>query len=108
MVIWQLAHNYATFAVYCVLYGLSAGGFVSLLPVTTAEIVGVENIQRGLGLAYFSTIFGSLLGSPLIGLLYSSRGWTSSIQFAGSLTIGASVFLLILRIIMSKKVFAKI
>lgn len=109
MVIWQNAKNYAAFAVYCVLFGLTAGGFVSLLPVTTADIVGVENIQRGLGMAYMTTVLGNLLGTPIIGLLFNSYGWTASIQFAGSLTVTASLFVLVLRLTMTKgKIFVKI
>jgi len=68
MVIWQFSTNYGTFVAYCVLYGLTAGGFVSLLPVITADIVGVENIQRGLGMAYMTTVIGNLLGTPIIWL----------------------------------------
>lgn len=109
MVIWQSAKNYATFAVFCVLYGLTAGGFVSLLPVTTADIVGVENIQRGLGMAYMTTLIGNLLGTPIIGLLFNASGWTAAIQFAGGLTVLASVFMLVLRMMLSNgKVFCKI
>jgi predicted MFS family arabinose efflux permease len=108
MVIWQLARNYATFAVYCVFYGLTAGGFVSLLPTTTADIVGVENIQKGLGMAYLMTVIGSLLGSPVIGLLYSSYGWTAAIQFAGSMTFVGSLFVLVLRLMISGSIFYKV
>ncbi|KAG2237800.1 hypothetical protein INT48_002101 [Thamnidium elegans] len=109
MVIWQLATTYTIFAVYCVLYGLTAGGFVSLLPVTCADIVGVENIQKGLGMAYMTTVIGNLLGTPIIGLLQGTFGWTAAIQFAGAMAIVSSVFMFILRMSMSKgKLFAKV
>ncbi|KAI8334160.1 major facilitator superfamily domain-containing protein [Choanephora cucurbitarum] len=109
MVVWQLASDYATFVAYCVLYGLSAGGFVSLLPVTTADIVGVENIQQGLGMTYMTTVIGNLLGTPLLGLLLNASGWTAAIQFAGSLTVVAAGFMLVLRMIVSKgKFFVKV
>lgn len=109
MVIWEFAKSYALFAVYCVLYGLTAGGFVSLLPVTCADIVGVENIQRGLGMAYMTTVIGNLLGTPIIGLLQSTFGWTAAIQFAGSMSIISAFFMIILRMSMSKgKLLAKV
>lgn len=109
MLIWEYAENYSTFAAYCVLYGLTAGGFVSLLPVTCADIVGVENIQRGLGMAYMTTVIGNLLGTPIIGLLQSTFGWTAAIQFAGSMSIISAMFMVILRMSMSKgKLFAKV
>jgi predicted MFS family arabinose efflux permease len=109
MVIWQFATSYGIFILYCVLYGLTAGGFVSLLPVVTADIVGVENIQKGLGMAYLITVVGNLLGTPIIGSLLSAYGWTASIQFAGSMTVVASLFMLALRFVVSEgRVFAKI
>ncbi|CAO3611705.1 unnamed protein product [Mucor fragilis] len=109
MVIWQFATSYGTFVAYCVLYGLTAGGFVSLLPVITADIVGVENIQRGLGMAYMTTVIGNLLGTPIIGLLFNTFGWTAAIQFAGSMSVISAMFMLVLRMIMSKgKIFLKV
>ncbi|KAK4509767.1 uncharacterized protein ATC70_007069 [Mucor velutinosus] len=109
MVIWQFATNYGAFVAYCVLYGLTAGGFVSLLPVITADIVGVENIQRGLGMAYMTTVIGNLLGTPIIGLLFNTFGWTAAIQFAGSMSVISALFMLVLRMIMSRgKIFLKV
>ncbi|KAI8382976.1 major facilitator superfamily domain-containing protein [Blakeslea trispora] len=109
MIVWQFAVNYAVFVVFCTLYGLTAGGFVSLLPVTTADIVGVENIQKGLGMTYMTTVIGNLVGTPIIGLLLSSSGWTAAIQFAGSLTMVSAIFMFILRMLVSKgKFFAKV
>jgi MFS family permease len=109
MLIWQFANTYAAFVAYCVLYGLTAGGFVSLLPVTCADIVGVENIQKGLGMAYMTTVVGNLLGTPLIGLLLGASSWTAAIQFAGSMSLISAIFMLILRMIMSKgKILAKV
>lgn len=109
MVIWQFASQYGIFVLYCVLYGLTAGGFVSLLPVTCADIVGVENIQKGLGMAYMTTVIGNLLGTPIIGLLKDASGWTAAIQFAGCMSMISAMFMLVLRMIMSKgKILAKV
>ncbi|CDS13676.1 hypothetical protein LRAMOSA05850 [Lichtheimia ramosa] len=106
MIVWQFSDSYGVFVAFCVLYGLTGGGFVSLFPVVTAEIVGVQNIQKGLSLCYFITIFGNLLGTPLIGLLQSARGWTAAIQFAGAPSVAAALVMLYLRFIINKKIFA--
>lgn len=109
MIIWPFALQYPTYVAFAVLYGLSGGGFVSLLPVTCADIVGVENIQKGLGMAYMSTVVGNLLGAPLIGLLKDSAGWTAAIEFGGSVTLISAFVMLVLRMMMSKgKVFVKV
>ena len=106
MVVWQFSNSYGAFVAFCVLYGLTGGGFVSLFPVVTAEIVGIEHIQKGLSCCYFLTLFGNLFGTPLIGLIQSNTTWTSAIQFAGAPTVAAALVMLYLRFIVNKKVFA--
>lgn len=109
MILWQFSTTYASFIAFCVLYGLTAGGFVSLLPVTTADIVGVENIQRGLGMAYMTTVFGNLVGTPVIGKLLNAYNWTAAIQFGGSVTMVSAIIMFILRMIMANgKLFVKV
>ncbi|CAO3631663.1 unnamed protein product [Cunninghamella blakesleeana] len=106
MVIWQFSTDINTYIAFCIVYGLMAGVFVSLLPIVIAEIVGVENIQCGIGMTYTITLFGNLLGSPLIGLLKDKYGWTIAIQFAGAPTILSGIILLYLRFLRSNgKVF---
>ena len=47
------------------------------------------------------------MGTPIIGLLQSNYGWTSAIQFGGSMTVGASLFMLALRFKAKPKLWAK-
>ena len=107
MVVWQFSDTYAGFVAYCVLYGLTGGGFVSLFPVVNAEVVGVEQIQRAVGFTYGLSLFGNLVGTPIIGQLQSKYGWTSAIQFAGALSVLASFFMLALRFKIDRRIFAK-
>ncbi|KAI7905912.1 major facilitator superfamily domain-containing protein [Cokeromyces recurvatus] len=109
MILWQFSTNYLTFVVYCILYGLMAGGFISLLPVITADIVGVENIQKGLSMIYMTTVIGNLLGTPIIGLLLDASNWTAAIQFTGSMLVISALFMLILRMLVAKgEIFVKV
>ncbi|KAI8089262.1 major facilitator superfamily domain-containing protein [Halteromyces radiatus] len=106
MVVWEFSTSYGPYIAYCVLYGLTGGAFVSLLPVLIADIVGVENIQRGIGMSYTMTVFGSLFGTPLIGLLLQRYGWTDAIQFCGATTVFSSLVVLYLRYLRSNgKIF---
>ncbi|KAI7848429.1 major facilitator superfamily domain-containing protein [Circinella umbellata] len=107
MVVWQFSTTYAAFVAYCVLYGLTCGAFVSLFPVVAAEVVGVEQIQRAIGITYGLSFFGNLVGTPIIGLLQSNNGWTSAIQFGGAMTVGASLIMLALRFKTKPKLWAK-
>lgn len=91
------------------LYGLTGGGFVSLLPTLTADLVGIRNLSRGLGMCYMSAMWGTLLGTPLAGILSDRAGYTACIEFAGAMTITSSLIILILRQRRSKGViFCKI
>ncbi|ORY90012.1 major facilitator superfamily domain-containing protein [Syncephalastrum racemosum] len=104
--IWQYSNGYGSFTVFCVLYGLTGGGWVSLLPPLIAQIVGVKHIQRGLSLCYFVSVFGNLSGPPIIGHLQTSYGWTAAIQFTGAVTLVSSLIMLIVRFTMQQKVIA--
>lgn len=108
MVIWQVADSYGVYVAFCVLYGLTGGGWVSLFPVVAASVVGVKNIQRGMGLCYFTTMFGNLVGTPIIGLLQSSYGWTAAIQFAGAPTVAAGLVMLVLRFKLHPQLFKRV
>ncbi|KAL0079748.1 major facilitator superfamily domain-containing protein [Phycomyces blakesleeanus] len=109
MLIWQNSSTYGIYSAYTVLYGLTGGGFVSLFPVVTADIVGVQNIQRGLSLCYLATTLGNLLGTPIAGALQSAYGWTAAIQFSGAPSVLAALVILTLRMMRSKgKIFVKI
>ena len=86
MVVWQFATTYGAFVAYCVLFGLTGGSFVSLMPPVVADIVGIENIQKGVSISYALTMFGNLLGTPISGKLREQFGWTAAIQFPGAMT----------------------
>lgn len=79
------------------LYGLTGGGFVSLLPTLAADLVGIKKLSTGLGMCYFSAMFGTLFGTPLAGILSDRVGYTACIEFAGGMTILSSLVIIILR-----------
>ncbi|KAI8333843.1 major facilitator superfamily domain-containing protein [Chlamydoabsidia padenii] len=91
--LWQFSSSYGAYTVYCVFCGLTVGVFVSLLPMVIADIVGVLNIQHGIGFCYSTMVFGVLLGAPISGKLLQNYSWTVAIQFIGATTLVASLFL---------------
>ncbi|ORZ08106.1 major facilitator superfamily domain-containing protein [Absidia repens] len=109
MLLWQFADSYGMYVAYALLFGLSAGAFVSMVPAVTFDIVGIENIQYGLGMAYAATTPGTLMGTPISGLLQTHFGWTAAIQYCGALTMTASLMALALRMVKANyRIFAKV
>ncbi|KAI8338203.1 major facilitator superfamily domain-containing protein [Chlamydoabsidia padenii] len=109
MVLWQFSASYGIYVAYALLFGLSGGAFVSMIPSVTADIVGISKIQNGLGMSYLATTVGTLMGTPISGLLQTQFGWTAAIQWCGALTMSASIVALVLRMVRADyKLFVKV
>ncbi|CAO3666478.1 unnamed protein product [Umbelopsis vinacea] len=109
MVVWIQVKSLGTLYAFGVLYGLTGGGFISLFPAVTAELVPVEKIQQGVSLAFFSMALGSLFGTPIGSLLQERVGFTAAIEFSGATTVTSSMILLYLRQRRSHgKIFCKV
>ncbi|KAI8062652.1 major facilitator superfamily domain-containing protein [Gongronella butleri] len=98
MLVWQFCRSYGPFVAYGLFFGLVSGAFVALTPAIAADIIGVENIQKGIGMLYFATTVGNLLGTPISGLLQQNFGWTATIQYCGAMSLAAALVALILRL----------
>ncbi|GAB5588732.1 hypothetical protein Unana1_03632 [Umbelopsis nana] len=97
MVVWVEAKSLASLYVFGVLYGLTGGGFISLFPAVTAELVPVQKLQQGVSLAFFSMLTGGIIGQPISSLINEYAGFTAAIEFAGATTIASSFVLMCLR-----------
>ncbi|KAM7213119.1 Major facilitator superfamily domain containing protein [Rhypophila decipiens] len=73
--IWIPGKSVAALTVYAVLFGLSSGGFISLLPAVIAQ-ASPDISQMGLrtGAAFAVASFGSLTGTPIAGAVVSAHG----------------------------------
>ncbi|KAI9700471.1 MAG: hypothetical protein M1820_006770 [Bogoriella megaspora] len=68
----------ALFVAFAILYGVFAGAYVSLFPTALVELFGVQNFASVNGFLYMVRGLGTLVGTPLAGLLIDSRGHMSS------------------------------
>ncbi|KAL1925061.1 uncharacterized protein VTP21DRAFT_4715 [Calcarisporiella thermophila] len=109
MVIWPFSKSLGLLVFYVIMYGLSAGGFVSLFPVAVADLVeDPADLSSAVGMVYFSCFFGNLVGTPLAGAILDSSGFIPLMEFAGGLTVLSSVFVLWLRLNTDRRIFVKI
>ncbi|CCH44594.1 Monocarboxylate transporter [Wickerhamomyces ciferrii] len=101
LTLWLIASR-ETFISFVILYGVFSGAIISLLPTCLVELFGAENYQSMSGLMYFSRGVGTLLGSPLAGLLIKNSGLMSkdykrSIIYNGVLLFTSTLCLVVLK-----------
>lgn len=85
--IWASADGYVAFAVFALVFGLSYGGIVSLLPPICSDLYGLKAVSGIIGLLYTGAAFGALLGPVAAGALFDAHGhygWAMALCAAGS------------------------
>jgi len=66
-VLWWIGGPYANWALFALVFGLSYGGIVSLLPPICSDLFGLRAVSSTIGLLYSGAGFGVLLGPVLAG-----------------------------------------
>jgi MFS family permease len=87
------------FYVFAVLFGLANGGFMTLLPLVTAELFGLASLGVILGGVTFVGLIGEAIGAPLSGTIFDITG-SYSLAFLiciGICTVAIIVSLVLLR-----------
>ncbi|MCD6679388.1 MAG: MFS transporter [Burkholderiaceae bacterium] len=69
-VLWWIGGPYANWALFALVFGLSYGGIVSLLPPICSDLFGLRAVSSTIGLLYSGAGFGALLGPVLAGALF--------------------------------------
>ncbi|MEN8245666.1 MAG: MFS transporter [Thermodesulfobacteriota bacterium] len=81
---WLTAGSIWELALLSLIFGVSYGGFVALLPAVTADYFSGINISGILGALYTSVGIGSLLGPTFAGLMFDLQQ-SYAIPFAASM-----------------------
>lgn len=80
---------------FVVLYGMLAGGYMALFPVTISEVFGIQAYASVNGFVYFVRGCGAAFGSPVGGQVLGEGGGPSSYQkliwYDGALLLGSSL-----------------
>lgn len=72
--LWWFGASYALLALFAVVFGLSYGGIVSLLPPICSDLFGLRAVSSTIGLLYTGAGFGALLGPVVAGALFDRFG----------------------------------
>jgi len=70
LVIWAVAGDFWTLALFAFLFGMFYGGWVAIIPSVAADYFGGRHIGSILGVLYTSVAFGTLIGPSAAGFAF--------------------------------------
>jgi MCP family monocarboxylic acid transporter-like MFS transporter 12 len=89
--------GFGGFVVFVICYGSVAGAFIAMMPVVTADLVGLAKLPRSLGLQFSAQVATVLSGPSLVGLVADSTGsYAYAFLLAGAVLITSTIPLLII------------
>lgn len=91
-----LIPNRSTFISFVVLYGVTSGPIISLIPACLSETFGVQTYYSVSGMLYLFRGIGNLLGSPIAGLIMTGATTNASsyfnvIQYTGAALAASTI-----------------
>ncbi|KAF9193668.1 hypothetical protein BGZ50_007244 [Haplosporangium sp. Z 11] len=110
--IWIFAKTVEVMFLFSVVYGLCCGAYLSSTVSVSGAICGQSRLATVTGIIYAGMAIGSTIGSPASGAILDSIGgktdYTAVIIFAGSVMLVGTAFLLVLKYLTNKKMFARV
>ncbi|KAI9298413.1 MFS general substrate transporter [Neoconidiobolus thromboides FSU 785] len=113
--IWTFSFNFGILIAFSILYGISSGGYFSMLPAVSVQLFGVEGIASINGLFYFGTGIPYLVGTPIASAILSASSpdpskpnYTPVMMYAGTSALLGGVAILILRILVNRNVLSRV
>lgn len=105
---WIPATTFPTMVIFCLLYGLVAGAYLSLISVTSAYLFGLQNIASTNGLLYMSIGIPCFLGTPIAtALLDTSASFLPVILFTAISGFVGALFIAYLKFLVFRNPLAK-
>lgn len=81
---------------YAVVFGLCAGNFIALMPVATANTLGVELLPLGMAILFSGQAIPALVGAPSAGAISVAAGsYVGAWMFMGGLMLVGGLFVLV-------------
>ncbi|KAJ6780104.1 hypothetical protein PWT90_01033 [Aphanocladium album] len=116
LVIWPVSQSLAPLAIFCILNGVSNGGFFSCTPTVATSIFGSQRVSVVMGMIMTAWAGGYLLGSPIAGYLLEAFGgangglkaYRPAMIYAGGLALISAILLGIMRFRINRKFLAAV
>ena len=117
LAIWPFSSNLGLLVVFAMLNGLSNGAFFVAMPTVVAKMFGPDRAAVAMGQLTTGSTLGYLVGPPIAGWLIKATGAETSesidpyrpaIFYAGGLSLASSIFVLLARLSMDRKILKKV
>ncbi|CRK33919.1 hypothetical protein BN1708_006188 [Verticillium longisporum] len=114
--LWPASTTLAPLAVFAVMNGLTNGGFFASMPTCIGNIFGSARVSTAMGMIVTGWVGGYLFGSPIAGYLLDAYGgadeglkaYRPAMFYAGSVSLVATSLILLMRLRINKKPWAKV
>ncbi|KHN94702.1 Major facilitator superfamily domain, general substrate transporter [Metarhizium album ARSEF 1941] len=114
LAMWPFVTNMGLLVSFTIINGIGCGSFFSLFPLAVETTFGSLNTMGILPILWQAWIFGYFLGTPIAARLYSAAGTGTDVSlyrpaayYAGTASFVGMLFMLAVRLMNSRKVFAK-
>ncbi|KAG1302008.1 hypothetical protein G6F64_011304 [Rhizopus arrhizus] len=110
LLIWTFANSYGSLMAFSAVFGLTSGAYFAQISPITASILGMEKFPSGLSLLLLTNVvpvFGPNIASAIESGV-NSTPYFSYKMFTGVAYLVGAVFILILRLRLSRDIFAKV
>lgn len=119
LAIWPVSSTLPPLILFAMLNGISNGAFFTTLPMVVVSMVDPSRAAIGMSLSITGWTPGYLMGTPIAGYFLEASGadksgsggvdaYRPAIFYAGSIATVSSVFVLVARLFMEKKLLKKV
>ncbi|KAI9370245.1 major facilitator superfamily domain-containing protein [Aspergillus egyptiacus] len=96
-ILYPFSHSIVALYIFCALYGLSSGSFISLAPVCVRQISPAKEIGMRFGTLYCFVSFATLICIPIGGEMLEKVGGQNMVVYLGCTLVLAMLLFLVAR-----------
>ncbi|KAH9983981.1 MFS general substrate transporter [Xylariaceae sp. FL0662B] len=116
LAVWPVSTTLAPMVIFVLVNGLANGGFFSTMPTVVGNVFGSARVTVAMSMVVTSWAGGYLMGAPIAGYLLDAYGgenagfqaYRPAMFYAGSMALGAAGLVEVIRLTMSRNLFAKL
>ncbi|KAJ7914319.1 putative monocarboxylate transporter [Mycena leptocephala] len=116
LAIWPVSTSLTPLVLFVVINGAANGGFFSTMPTVVGSVFGSARVSVAMGMIVTGWVGGYLMGAPIAGYLLNAYGGADStlsayhpaMFYAGSMGMGATGLVSLMRLRTSTRFFQKV